>query len=118
MGALESLLSALGLKKAVTLAGLAGGAISGLLLPGPLAAINWLWLRVTLGAVCGAGIAGYGAAPLTAALEKPDYLQGIALGLGLFGLSFTFKVLKTWNDFDLGSALVQLKDNLIGRLNK
>lgn len=33
MGALESILSALGLKKAVVLAGMVGGAISGALLP-------------------------------------------------------------------------------------
>lgn len=116
MGALDALLAALGLKKAVLIAGLIGGAVSGGVMPGALAALDALWKRVACGAVCGAAIAGYCAAPLAEALEKPNYLSGIALALGLFGLSFVFKVLKAWNEFDLSGAIGRLVDRLIGGL--
>ena len=113
---LESILSALGLKKATVLAGLLGGAISGAVMPGPLAALQAIWARALAGAACGSVLAGYGAQPLAQVLEKPDYLQGVALGLGLFGLSFAFKVITAWNDFDLSTTLKQLVDKLLGRL--
>lgn len=117
MGALESILSALGLKKAVVLAGMFGGAISGALLPGPLVILEALWLRLVAGLACGGLLAGYGAETVTRALDKPDsYLHGVAIGIGLVGLSIVFKVAKAWNDFDLGGALVQLKDKLLGRI--
>lgn len=111
---IDGLLAAIGFKKALAAAGLAGGAISGGVMPGVLAAFAALWKRVACGAVCGALIAGFGAEPLALALEKPNYQAGLALGLGLFGLSFVFKVLKAWNDFDLGGALGRVIDRFIG----
>lgn len=102
---LDAALAAVGLKKLVVLAGLLGGCISGGVMPGPLSILGALWKRLACGALCGGVIAGFGAVPLAEALEKPGYLSGIALGLGLFGLSFVFKLLKAWNDFDLGAAL-------------
>jgi hypothetical protein len=114
---LETLFSALGLKKVVVLAGLLGGAISGGIMPGPLAVLQALWARVATGAVCGSVLAGYGAQPLLFALDRPDtYLPGAALGLGLFGLSFAFKVMKAWNEFDLGGTLGRLIDKLMEKI--
>lgn len=116
MGAIESVLAWLGLKKVVVIAGLFGGGISAAVLPGPLVVLTKTWTRVLIGAVCGAAIAGFGAAPLAAELGKPDYLPGIALGCGLFGLSFVFKVLKAWEQFDLGATLQKVIDKLLGRV--
>lgn len=117
MGAIESILSAFGLKKAVVLAGALGGAISGALLPGPLALLEALWLRVVAGAAAGSVLAGFGAQPVLLALEKPDsYLQGVALGIGLVGLSFVFKVAKAWNDFDLSAVFAKVVDKFTGRI--
>lgn len=115
---MDVLLGALGLKKLVVLAGFVGGAISGGVMPGALAVLDRLWKRVLGSAVSGAAIAGFAAEPLAAALERPGYLQGIALGLGLFGLSFVFKLLKAWYDFDLGGVLSRLIGNYIGRDSK
>lgn len=103
-------------KKGILLAGMFGGGISGGLMNGALVAIGSVWGRVTCGAICGAAIATFGAAPLAKALERPDYLEGVALCLGLFGLSFVFKVLKAWNDFDLSSTLTKIIDAAIGRI--
>lgn len=111
---IDTALAALGLKKLVVLAGLLGGGISAGLLPGPLAALGALWKRAVCGAVSGAVIAGFCAEPLSQALEKPNYLSGIALGLGLFGLSFVFKLLKAWNEFDLGATLGKIIDKYTG----
>lgn len=117
MGAIETCLSALGLKKAVLLAGMLGGAISGAVLPGPLAVLEAWWLRTVTGAAAGSVLAGYGAQPVLAALEKPDsYLQGVALAIGLVGLSMVFKVAKAWNDFDLSTTLGKVVDKFLGRI--
>lgn len=117
MVAIETALSALGLKKAVLLAGMLGGLISGAVLPGPLAVLEAWWLRSVTGAVAGSVLAGFGAEPVLLALDKPDtYLQGVALAIGLVGLSFVFKVAKAWNDFDLSTALGKLVDKLMGRI--
>jgi hypothetical protein len=112
--AIDAVLAALGLKKLAVLAGLLGGGISAGLLPGPLALLGALWKRLACGAISGAIIAGFGAVPLSEALDKPNYLSGIALGLGLFGLSFVFKLLKAWNEFDLGATLGKIIDNWTG----
>jgi len=117
MLAIETALSALGLKKAVVLAGLLGGAISGGIMPGPLDALRTLWARVATGAVCGSVLAAFGAQPILLALDRPDtYLQGVALGLGLFGLSFAFKLMKAWSEFDLGGVLGRLIDKLMEKI--
>lgn len=111
---IDAFLAALGLKKLVVLAGLLGGGISAGLLPGPLALLGAWWKRLLCGAASGAVIAGFGAETLAQVLEKPNYLSGIALGLGLFGLSFVFKVLKAWNEFDLGARLGAIVDKFTG----
>lgn len=115
MGSIDAVLAAFGLKEVVIVAGFVGGAISAMVMPGVLATVDALWKRVLGGSICGAMIAGYVAGPLVSALEKPEYLNGVALALGLFGLSFVFKLLKAWNEFDLGGALGRVIDNLIGR---
>lgn len=111
---IDTVLAALGLKKLVVMAGLLGGGISAGLLPGPLSVLGALWKRVVCGAISGAVFAGYCAEPLSQFLEKPNYLSGIALGLGLFGLSLVFKLLKAWNEFDLGATLGKIVDKWIG----
>ena len=111
---LESILSAIGLKKAAVLAGFVGGAISGAILPGPFGAMQYWWARVLAGATCGSAIGGYFAGPVARYLERPDDFNGIAFGLGMIGLSFAFKVIKTWNDFDLGGALGRLLNKWTG----
>lgn len=113
---MDAIFGLLGLKKAVVVAGAVGGAISGATLPGPLTILAQVWKRMFAGAICGAGFAGYGAEPLAAALERPNYIMGIALATGLLGLSFFFKLLKAWNDLDLSAAVKTLVDNLIGKL--
>lgn len=110
---LESILSAVGLNKSAMLAGLIGGGIAGGVLPGPLAALMWYW-RILVGAVCGSAIGGYCAGPLSNALGRPGDFNGIAFGLGLAGLAFAFKVIKTWNDLDLGGALARLINQRTG----
>lgn len=105
MGALESLLSALGLKQAALLAGLIGGGIGGAILPGPLSALGRIWQRLAIGAVCGAAIGGYCAGPLARYLGRPDDFNGIAFGLGLVGLAFAYKVAKTWAELDLAGVV-------------
>ena len=113
---IDNVLLWLGLKKAVVIAGIIGGAISAGVMPGALAALNGMWQRMLCGAIAGGAIAGYGAEPLSRALDRPDYLQGVAIGLGLFGLSFVFKVLKTWNEFDIANKLDKLIDGFLGRI--
>jgi hypothetical protein len=116
MAFLEGVMAALGLKASTSwLAGLVGGGISAGVMPGPLAALAAAWKRIVVGAACGCAIAGFGAEPLAIALERPQYLQGVALGLGLFGLSAVFKLLKAWNDFDLGGVIGRIVDKLLGR---
>lgn len=110
---LDAFLAWVGVKKALAIAGLLGGAISGGVMPGVLASLDAIWKRVLAGSACGAAIAGFGAEPLALAMTKPEYTHGIALGLGLFGLSFVFKVLKAWNDYDLSGALGKLLDRVI-----
>lgn len=102
---MEALLSAFGLKKAVLLAGFLGGAISGGLLPGPLSVLARPAVRAMVGGCCGLGIAAYGAMPLALWLHRPDSVEGVAIGLGLFGLSFAFKVIRAWNELDLASVI-------------
>ncbi len=111
---IESLLSAIGLKQAAVLAGLVGGAISGAILPAPSFALLALWARASAGGVCGAAIGGYCAGPVAAWLGRPDDFNGIAFGLGLVGLSFAFKVIKTWNDFDIGGAITAILNKRTG----
>lgn len=111
---LDAFLAAIGVKKAIAFAGLLGGAISAGVMPGVLIALGALWKRIAAGAACGTALAGFGAEPLSQLLEKPGYVNGVALGLGLFGLSFVFKVLKAWNDFDVSGALGRLVDRFIG----
>jgi hypothetical protein len=98
---MEALLSALGLKKAVVLAGLVGGAISGGIMAGPLAMLQNIVVRIAVSAICGAGLAGYGADTIAGWLERPGAVQGVALGLGLFGLSTTLKIITAVQAFDL-----------------
>lgn len=107
--------TALGWVGPEAIAGLFGGGISGGLLPGPLALLDKLWKRVVLGAVCGCVLAAYAAQPLAAALERPEYLRGVGLGLGLFGLSFAFKLMEAWNAFDARDTLRRVVDKLLGR---
>lgn len=114
MGALESLLSALGLKKAVAAAGMVGGVISGAILPGPLAALKSLALRTLAGGFCGAAIAWFCAGPAAAWLDRPDDVEGVAFCLGFAGLSIAFKCISTWNDFDLGGLVSRLINNRTG----
>lgn len=113
---LDAFLAAIGIKKVLAVAGLVGGAISGGIMPGVLGALEGWWKRVLAGAASGAAIAAFAAEPLALALNRPDYVHGIALGLGLFGLSFVFKVLKAWNDFDVGGALGRVVDRLINSI--
>jgi len=101
---MEAWLSAFGLKKAVLLAGFLGGAISGGLLPGPLSVLSHPLVRALVGGFCGMGIAAHGAQPLAQWLDRPDSVEGVAIGLGLFGLSFSFKVMHAWNDLDLSTV--------------
>lgn len=108
---LATLLQLFGLKQVPFFAGLVGGAISGAILPGPLAAISSLIVRIGCGSLCGGFISGYCAEPLAAALSKPDYLPGIAIGVGFAGLSFFFKVLSAWNALDLSAILARVIDN-------
>lgn len=115
---LDVFLTALGIKKAVAVAGLLGGAISAGVMPGVLSALGALWKRLAAGSACGSVIAGFCAEPLALYLAKPEYMTGIALGLGLFGLSFVFKVLKAWNDFDVSGALGRLVDRFTGGNSK
>lgn len=110
----DAFLAGLGIKKVLAIAGLLGGAISGGVMPGVLGALGALWKRVLTGAASGAVIAAFAAEPLAVELGRPDYKTGIALGLGLFGLSFVFKVLKAWNDFDLGGTLGRLVERFTG----
>lgn len=101
---MESLLSLLGLKS-VTLAGLLGGGISGGLLPGPISALRTVAARVQVGALCGGVLAHYGAAPLAAELGRADFVDGVGLMLGLFGLTFALKLIVFAQEFDLKKLL-------------
>lgn len=112
---MDNLLIWFAAKKAVLLAGMFGGGISGGVMPGALASLQSIWIRIGCGAICGAAIAAFGADPMSRALARPDYLEGVALCLGLFGLSFTIKVLKAWNDFDFSGKLDKLIDIFIER---
>lgn len=109
---LDSLLFALGLKKVAVLAGAFAGAIGGVLMPGPsLAAFSRVWARVLLGACFGGAAAGWGSAPIAGWIGHPDYLGLISFCLGLWALSFAFKIHEAINAYDFG----KLFDKILGR---
>ncbi len=116
MGVLEAVLAWMLLKSPVLAAGFAGGVISAGILPGPLAVLTRLWTRLMCGAAAGTVIAGFGAEWVAAELGKPENVNGCALALGIFGLSFVFKLLKAWNEFDLGGVVGKLVDKITERV--
>lgn len=111
---LETLLLLVGIDRGVLIAGMVGGAISASFMshaePSPV------WRRLSIGALTGGCIAGFAAEPLSKELHRPEYLQGVALGLGVFGLSFISKVLKAWNEFDLSGTLAKVIEIILGRI--
>lgn len=111
----EAGLLAMGLKPLAVVAGFFGGLIAAGLLPGPLRVLAHCAVRLPVGALCGAVIAGYGAQPLAEALGHPESVGLAALCVGVGGLSFFFKVLEAWNQLDLGAVLVKLIEKFTGR---
>lgn len=98
---IEQLAAALGTKKLIMIAGMAGAIIS---LKFVAEVDNW-WSRVTL-VVCGTAFASYATPALGEWLAVSERVEsGMAFAIGLFGMSFAGAILSALKEAKLAEAI-------------